>query len=152
VSNYFQSMRRWQNPRVPMRSYRRGLRLGAFDSWFGPPVRHQSTNFFLPPAKIFFFGEETLFLHFFFFPFFVFFTVKSQSLSLLPLACATSPAAQRAPSLWLPVSRRPGKRLAWLAWAAAPRRGLIRGRACHAPGESPTPTTARRAPPSRMIW
>jgi hypothetical protein len=32
ASNCFQSVRRWQNPRVPLRSSRWGLRPGAFDS------------------------------------------------------------------------------------------------------------------------
>jgi hypothetical protein len=57
TSNCFQSVRRWRNPRVPLRPSRRWLRLDAFDSLIGPPVHRQSTVFFLNPANFFPFGK-----------------------------------------------------------------------------------------------
>jgi hypothetical protein len=69
VSNYFQSMRRWQNPRVPLHSSRRELRPDAFDSSIRLLIRRQSTIFFLTPANFVFSRElaplfSEPFLHF----------------------------------------------------------------------------------------
>jgi hypothetical protein len=57
VSNYCQSVHRLRNPRVPLRSYRRGLRRGATGSSIGPPNLRQSTDLSLAPARVFFPGE-----------------------------------------------------------------------------------------------
>jgi hypothetical protein len=45
ASNYFQSVHRRRNPRIPLCSSRRVLRLGAFGSSIGPPIHRQSTIF-----------------------------------------------------------------------------------------------------------
>jgi hypothetical protein len=57
TSNYFQSVSGWQNPRVPLRSSRRGLRLGASGSMIEPPNLRQSTNFSSAPTRVLFPGE-----------------------------------------------------------------------------------------------
>jgi hypothetical protein len=57
ASNYFQSMHRWQNQRVLLRSSRQNLRLGALDSSIRPSVHRQSTDFFSASANFVFSGE-----------------------------------------------------------------------------------------------
>jgi hypothetical protein len=54
TSNYFQSVRRWQNPRVQLRSSRQELRPGAFDSSIRPPIHRQSTDFSSALTRFFF--------------------------------------------------------------------------------------------------
>jgi hypothetical protein len=54
VSNYFQSMSRRRNPRVPLRLSRRGLCLGAFGSSIESSNLRQSTNSSSAPARVFF--------------------------------------------------------------------------------------------------
>jgi hypothetical protein len=56
-SNYFQSVRRWWNPRLPLCLSRRDLRPSAFNSSIRHPVRRQSTNFSPAPARVFFSDE-----------------------------------------------------------------------------------------------
>jgi hypothetical protein len=70
ASNYSQSVHRLPNPRVALRSSRRGLRRSAFGSSIGPPNLWQSTDLASAPASAFFPGEpppwvSTLVLHFF---------------------------------------------------------------------------------------
>jgi hypothetical protein len=62
-SNYSQFVHYLRNPRVPLRSSRRGLRRGAFGSSIGPPNLRQSTDFFSAPARVFFPGEKPPLLH-----------------------------------------------------------------------------------------
>jgi hypothetical protein len=57
ASNYSQSVHRLWNPRIPLRSYRRGLRLGAFDSLIRLVVRRQSVFSFSSLASTFFSDE-----------------------------------------------------------------------------------------------
>jgi hypothetical protein len=80
ANNYFRSVRRWRNPRVPLCSSHQELRPGVFDLSIRPLVHRQSTDFFSAPAKFVFSSEQTpLFIS----PFFVFSTARSQpSLSL----------------------------------------------------------------------
>jgi hypothetical protein len=70
ASNYSQSVHRLPNPRVPLRSSRRGLRQSAFGSSIGPSNLRQSTDLASAPARVFFPGEpppwiSTLVLYFF---------------------------------------------------------------------------------------
>jgi hypothetical protein len=58
------------NPRVPLRSSRRGLRRSAFGLSIGPPNLRQSTDLASAPGRVFFPGEPppwilTLVLYFF---------------------------------------------------------------------------------------
>jgi hypothetical protein len=48
---------RLPNPRVPLRSSRRGLRRSAFGSSIGPPNLRQSTDLTSAPARVFFPSE-----------------------------------------------------------------------------------------------
>jgi hypothetical protein len=57
VSNYSQSVHRPRNPRVPLRSYRRGFRRGASGSSIGPSNLQQSTDLSSAPSRAFFPGE-----------------------------------------------------------------------------------------------
>jgi hypothetical protein len=52
MSNYFQSVHRLWNPRVPLCSSHRGLRLGASGSSIGPPNHRQSTVSSLARVKV----------------------------------------------------------------------------------------------------
>jgi hypothetical protein len=63
ASNYSQSVHRLPNPRVPLRSSRRGLRRSAFGSSIGSPNLRQSTDFLSAPARVFFPGEKPPLLH-----------------------------------------------------------------------------------------
>jgi hypothetical protein len=70
ASNYSQSVHRLPNPRVPLRSSRRGLRRSAFGSSIGPPNLRQSMDLASAPASVFFPSEpppwiSTLVFHFF---------------------------------------------------------------------------------------
>jgi hypothetical protein len=58
---------RLPNPRVPLRSSRRGLRRSAFGSSIGFPNLRQSTDFLSTPARVFFLGEKLPLLHLVFF-------------------------------------------------------------------------------------
>jgi hypothetical protein len=60
TNNYFQSVHRRRNPRVPLCSSRRVLRLIASNLLIGPPNHCQSTDFSLAPARVLFPSE---FLH-----------------------------------------------------------------------------------------
>jgi hypothetical protein len=59
ASNYFWSVRRHRNPRVPLRSSRRELHPGAFDSSIRPTVRPESVNLCPAPARVLFSGEPS---------------------------------------------------------------------------------------------
>jgi hypothetical protein len=83
ASNYSQSVHRLPNPRVPLRSSRRGLRRSAFGSSIGSPNLRQSTDFLSAPARVFFPGEKPPLLHLGFLRFFVFPSVQSISHSSL---------------------------------------------------------------------
>jgi hypothetical protein len=52
TSYYLQSVHRRRNPRVPLRSSRQGLRLGASDSSIGPLNLHQSMVSSSAPVKV----------------------------------------------------------------------------------------------------
>jgi hypothetical protein len=52
ASNYFRSMHRRWNQRVPLHSSRRELCPGAFDSSIQPTVHPQSMNLSLAPVKV----------------------------------------------------------------------------------------------------
>jgi hypothetical protein len=101
TSNYSQSMHRLRKPRVPLRSSRRGLHLGMFGSWIGPPKLHQSTVSSSTSARVFFPGEKPPLLHLWFLRFFVFPSV--QGFTLPPL---TSPSGGGPPPCF-PLSRSP---------------------------------------------
>jgi hypothetical protein len=68
--NYFRSMRRRQNLRVPLRSSRRELCPGAIDSPIWSTIRPQSTNLCSAPARVVFSYEAPplLYLGFLCFP------------------------------------------------------------------------------------
>jgi hypothetical protein len=51
ASNYSQSVHHLRNPRVPLRSSRRGLHLGASGSSIGPLNHHQLTDFLLGSSE-----------------------------------------------------------------------------------------------------
>jgi hypothetical protein len=57
TSNYFRSVRRRWNPRVPLRLSHRELRAGTFYLSIRPTVHLQSTNLCSAPARVVFFGE-----------------------------------------------------------------------------------------------
>jgi hypothetical protein len=97
VSNYFKSMRRCRNQRVPLRSYHRELHPGAFNSSIRPLVRCQSTVFLSASVNLDFSGEQTPLFHS---PFFVSSTARSHISISPPLphfSCApflSPPAAE----------------------------------------------------------
>jgi hypothetical protein len=70
ASNYFQSVHRLRNPRVPLHSSCWGLYLGASGSSIGPSNLHQSTISYSALARVFFPGEKPplLYLGFLRFP------------------------------------------------------------------------------------
>jgi hypothetical protein len=63
VSNYFRSMRRRQNPRVPLRSPRRELRPGVFNLSIRPTVHPQSMNLCSVLVRVVFSDEPPLLLY-----------------------------------------------------------------------------------------
>jgi hypothetical protein len=89
ASNYSQSVHRLPNPRVPLRSSRRGFHRSAFGSSIGSPNLRQSTDFASAPARVFFPGEKPPLLHLGFLRFFVFPSVQSLSHSPLTFPAAT---------------------------------------------------------------
>jgi hypothetical protein len=102
ASNYFQSVHRRRNPRIPLCSSRRVLRLGAFGSSIGPPIHRQSTIFsgeFSPllPMKVLCFPSPYASIHLDspspWCPLFVFVFL----LSLCPLSLPHSPLARPSP-------------------------------------------------------
>jgi hypothetical protein len=70
ASSYFRSVCRRRNPRVPLRSSRRELRPGAFNSSIRPTVHPQSTNLCSTPVRVVFSVEPPplLYLGFLCFP------------------------------------------------------------------------------------
>ena len=140
ASNYSQSVHRLRNPRVPLRSSRRGLRRSAFGSSIGSPNLRQSTDFSSAPARVFFPGEKPPLLHLGFLRFFVFPSV--QSLSHSPL---TFPGGGAPPPSVSPPRRRPflppRRRRRWPAVAPA----------SHAPAPARTPPRRLWPRPARPV-
>jgi hypothetical protein len=92
ASNYFRSVRRRQNPRVPLCSSCRELRPSAFDSSIRPTFCPQSANLCLTLANCVFSNEPPPLLNIGFLRFFVFPFVHGPFLpSLSPLAAAPHP-------------------------------------------------------------
>jgi hypothetical protein len=92
ASNYFRSVRRRQNPRVPLCSSCRELRPSAFDSSIRPTFCPQSANLCLTLANCVFSNEPPPLLNIGFLRFFVFPFVHGPFLpSLSPLAAAPLP-------------------------------------------------------------
>jgi hypothetical protein len=83
ASNYSQSVHCLPNPRIPLRSSRRGLRRSAFGSSIGSPNLRQSTDFSSAPARVFFPGEKPPLLCLGFLRFFVFPSMQDLPHSLL---------------------------------------------------------------------
>jgi hypothetical protein len=102
ASNYSQSVHRLPNPRVPLRSSRRGLRRSVFGSSIGSSNLRQSMDFLSTPARVFFPGEKPPLLHLGFLRFFVFPSVQSLSHSPLTFPDGGAPL----PSV-SPLRRRP---------------------------------------------
>jgi hypothetical protein len=103
---------RLQNPRVPLRLSRRGLRRSAFDLSIGPPNLCQSTVFSSAPASVFFPGEKPPLLHLEFHRLFLFL-----SMSRLPLPSLLFPS-DGAPSLRPPPPPQPLPTMAVAGWSA----------------------------------
>jgi hypothetical protein len=127
TSNYSQSMHRLRNLRVPLRSSRRGLRLGAYGLLIGPLNLYQSKDFPSAPTRVFFPSEllhsSSLFSSI---------SMVWESSTLFPCPCGTAPCP------W------PGR-----AWSrrrrAAARRGRPVGRWAR-PSLVPTRPHAKSAP------
>jgi hypothetical protein len=100
VSNYFRSVRRQWNPRVPLRLPCQELRPGVFDSSIQPMVHLQSTILCSAPARVVFSGEPPPLLYLGFLRFSIFPSMQGPS---------PSPAATPLP-LWLTAARPPHAR------------------------------------------
>jgi hypothetical protein len=140
ASNYSQSMHRLRNPRVPLRSSRRGLRCSAFGSSIGPPNLWQSTDLASAPARVFFPGEKPPLLHLEFFRFFVFPSVQSISHSPLTFPDGGAPSSSVSPPRRRPFS--PPRR--WRRWPTA-------ALALPRPTPARTPPRERWPRPSRPV-
>jgi hypothetical protein len=109
ASNYSQSVYRLRNPRVPLRSSRRGLRRSAFGLSIGSPNLRQSTDLASAPARVFFPGEKPPLLHLGFLRLFVFPSVQSISRSPLTFPGGGGPSPSVSPPrrrLFSPPRRR----------------------------------------------
>jgi hypothetical protein len=115
ASNYSQSVHRLPNPRVPLRSSRRGLRRSAFGSSIGSPNLRQSTDLASAPARVFFPGEKPPLLHLGFLRLFVFPSVQSISHSPLTFPGGGAPSPSVSPPRRRPLS--PPRR--WRRWPMA---------------------------------
>jgi hypothetical protein len=129
-----------RNPRVPLRSSRRGLRRSAFGSSIGSPSLRQSTDFLSTSARVFFPGEKPPLLHLGFFRFFVFSSV--QSLSHSPLAFPGGGAPP--PSVSSPRRRPFPPPRRWRRWPTA-------ALALPRPTPARTPPRQRWPRPSRPV-
>jgi hypothetical protein len=157
VSNNFRSVREQPNPRVPLRSSRRELRPGAFDSSIQLTVHPQSMNLCSAPAKFVFSGETSQLLHLGFLRFSVFSSVQGPlSLPSLRLAAAPLPLhfppPDGAPSPSMaggddPSARAPLRPAPWPCPVAMPRARAAAGRLapCSTPLlSSPPPMVERK--------
>jgi hypothetical protein len=106
---------RLPNPRVPLRSSRRGLRRSAFGSSIGSPNLRQSTDLASAPARVFFPGEKPPLLHLGFLRLFVFPSVQSISHSPLTFPDGGGPSPSVSPPRRRPFS--PPRR--WRRWPTA---------------------------------
>jgi hypothetical protein len=109
ASNYFQSMRRRRNPRVPLCSSRRELRPGAFDSSIRSIVHPQSKILCSATARVVFSGEPSPLLYLWFLH-----VLRFSSVQGLPLPHLLSPGGDTPPSLVPPP--RGGGRTGRPAW------------------------------------
>jgi hypothetical protein len=149
-----------RNPRVPLRSSRRGLRRSAFGSSIGSSNLQQSTDFLSAPARVFFPGEKPPLLCLGFLRFFVF--PSTQGLPHSPL---TFPGGGTLPPYVSPPRRRPfpppRRRRPPAApafpcsHARAPLSGavaapLVSRAAALAPGQ-PDPTSPAQPPPLPLL-
>jgi hypothetical protein len=99
------------NPRVPLRSSRRGLHCSAFGSSIEPPNLRQSMDLTSAPASVFFPSESppwisTLVLHFFSPPYATSLSFPTSPRRRDPHPCARAPARGAAPA-----AGRGGRRL-----------------------------------------
>jgi hypothetical protein len=113
ASNYSQSVHRLRNPRAPLRSFRRWLRLGTSRLSIGPPNLRQSTVSSSALVRVFFPGEKPLLLH-------LGFIVSPFSRPCRASLSLPSPHRQRRPSLLLPPRRGPPLLPRWRRDRACP--------------------------------
>jgi hypothetical protein len=131
ASNYSQSVHRLPNPRVPLRSSRRGLRRSVFGSSIGSPNLRQSTDFLSAPVRVFFPGEKPRLLCLGFLRFFVFPSVQGLPHSPLTFPGGGAPPPPRFP---LPGGSGGGRRCQPRSHAPRPRpAGPPRPLPCAAP-------------------
>jgi hypothetical protein len=102
---------RLPNPRVPLRSSRRGLRHSAFGSSIGSPNLRQSTDFSLAPASVFFPGKKPPLLCLAFLRFFIFPSVQGLPHSLLTFPDGGAPPLSVSPPM-APLSPSPAAAVA----------------------------------------